>query len=70
MATTIKKPMTISQLTIDLSLNYKAIKDGKLDLNTAKELSSMAGKIISSAKVNLEYNKYMKKKTKIDFLEK
>lgn len=66
---TIKK-LTISGLTEDLSNNYKAIKEGKVSLEVAKELSNMAGKIISSAKVNLEYNKYMKKKTKIEFLEK
>lgn len=59
----------IQDLTNDLVKNYKNLCDGSLEPKMAKEISNMAGKIIGSAKVNLEYNKLMDKKTKIPFLE-
>ena len=40
-----------------------------MTLKTGKELANMAGKIINSCKVELEYNAYMDIKTKIPFLE-
>jgi hypothetical protein len=59
----------ITQLRDDLLKQYESIVDGSVDLKTAKEIANTAGKIISSAKVQLEYNNYVGEKTKIAFLE-
>lgn len=59
----------IKELTNDLAKNYEKLTKGQLTEKRAKEISNMAGKIINSAKVNLEYNSYMKFKRKIDFLD-
>jgi hypothetical protein len=59
----------ITELRQSLLANYIQIKAGKMGLNTAKELSNHAGKIINSLKVELEYNQMLGIKTKIDFLE-
>jgi len=59
----------IKDLTDDLVKNYEKLSKGLLTEKRAKEVSSMAGKIINSAKVNLEYNSYMKLKRRIAFLD-
>ena len=59
----------IQDLTNHLVGNYEKLSDGHLQPKLAKEISNMAGKIIGSAKVNLEYNKFMKLNRKISFLE-
>ena len=59
----------IQDLTNHLVANYEKLSDGNLPPKTAKEISNMAGKIIGSAKVNLEYNKFMALKRKISFLD-
>lgn len=59
----------IKDLTADLVLNYEKLGKGQLTEKRAKEISNMAGKIINSAKVNLEYNSYMKLKRRIAFLD-
>lgn len=63
------KITNIEDLTNHLVSNYEKLSDGTLETKTAKEISNMAGKIIGSAKVNLEYNKFMKLRRKISFLE-
>ena len=45
------------------------MKAGKMGLNTGKELSNCAGKIINSIKVELEYNAMLGIKEKIPFLD-
>jgi hypothetical protein len=59
----------ITQLRDDLLKHYKDLVEGSLDIKTAKEISNTAGKILSSAKVQLEYNVYTGNKNKIKFLE-
>lgn len=59
----------IKDLTEHLVDHYEMLSDGKLTEKRAKEISNMAGKIIGSVKVNLEYNKYMKLKRKVAFLD-
>lgn len=59
----------IQDLTSNLVVNYEKLCNGELKPKEAKEISNMAGKIIGSAKVNLEYNKQMNYKRKISFLD-
>jgi hypothetical protein len=59
----------ITQLRDDLLKHYKDITEGNLDIKTAKEISNTAGKILSSAKIQLEYNVYTGSNNKIKFLE-
>lgn len=64
-----KKIKNIKDLTEDLVLNYEKLGKKLITEKHAKEVSNMAGKIISSVKVNLEYNLHMKIKRKILFLD-
>lgn len=66
MKTTIKN---ITELRLDLMNVYSALKDGDIGLREAKERANVAGKILSSAKLQLEYNAYTKSDAKIPFLE-
>lgn len=59
----------ISELRKSLADNYTKMKSGKMSLNTGKELSNCAGKIINSIKVELEYNNMLGIKEKIKFME-
>lgn len=59
----------ITDLRKSLADNYTKMKAGKMGLNTGKELSNCAGKIINSAKVQLEYNAMLGIKEKIPFLD-
>lgn len=59
----------IKQLRESLTENYTKMVKKKLPVATGKELANTAGKILSSCKVELEYNKIMGIKKKIDFLE-
>ena len=63
------KISNVQDLTNHLIGNYEKLSDGVLLPKVAKEISNMAGKIIGSAKVNLEYNKFMELKRKIPFLD-
>jgi hypothetical protein len=60
----------ITELRKSLADNYTKMKAGKMGLNTGKELANMAGKMINSLKVELDYNSLMGIKTPIEFLEK
>lgn len=59
----------IKDLRKELSENYSQMKGKTMDLNMGKELANTAGKILVSCRVELEYNKIMGIKNKIDFLE-
>ena len=61
--------MNIKDLRDSLVESFGELKQGKLKSKDAKELTNLAGKIIMSAKTELDYNKYMKTKKKIDFFE-
>jgi ribosomal protein L17 len=66
----LEKPINnIHDLTQDLTKNYNKLVKGQLTEKRAKEISNMAGKIINSAKTQLEYNSYMKYNRPISFLD-
>ena len=48
---------------------YDKIKNGEIEHATAKELNNSAGKIINTAKVQLEYASLKKENPEIPFLE-
>jgi hypothetical protein len=54
------------------AITTKSIHDvlsKKLGVKEAKEASNMIGKVLSSVKLEMEYNKYIGNKKKINFLE-
>jgi hypothetical protein len=61
--------MNIKDLRDQLLQSFSDLQSGKLKTKDAKELTNMSGKIILSAKVELDYNKFMKLGRKIDFLD-
>ena len=57
-------------LRADLQDCYNQLRSGKIGLREAKEIANMAGKIVSSAKAQLDYNITVGKPDKeIDFFE-
>ena len=59
----------IANLRDSLLASFEELKKGNLDNSDAKEITNMAGKIILSAKVEMDYNKLIGNLKKIDFLE-
>jgi 5S rRNA maturation endonuclease (ribonuclease M5) len=59
----------ITELRNELVSLFDQLKGNTIDQKTAKEMNSTAGKIIGSAKLELDYNKQIKNNKKIDFLE-
>jgi hypothetical protein len=60
---------TITELRNDLLKVYDQLRAGKLEAKDAKEINNTAGKIISSAKAQLEYAVVRNEKPEIDFLK-
>ena len=48
---------TVLDLRNDLLEVYQDLKTGKLGINEAKQSANIAGKILATAKVQMEYNK-------------
>ena len=48
---------------------YMEMREGKIGQSEAKTLATIAGRIISSTKTQMEYNKMSQSKKKIAFLE-
>lgn len=61
--------MNITELRNDLIQVYGDLRSRKIGISEAKESANVSGKIISSAKVQLEYNKYCGSKNEIEFLK-
>ena len=61
--------MNILDLRNDLIKSYEELQSGKMSLRDAKEQANLAGKIMNSAKLQLEYNVYAKRQERIAFLE-
>ncbi len=61
--------MNILELRNDLIDSYKQLKEGNMSLRDAKERANLAGKIMGSAKLQLEYNVYARRQKTIKFLE-
>jgi hypothetical protein len=61
---------TVTNLRDDLIEVYKETKSGSTDNQTAGVLANIAGKIIKSAALELNYNQFKKySQKKIEFLE-
>jgi len=60
---------TMTELRNELAKTYEALKAGETDTKTVAELSNVAGKMINTAKVQIEYNTLIKSGRKIRFLE-
>lgn len=61
--------VTNNDLRTDLVNVYNELRNGSINKGTAKEIANVAGKILSSAKTQLDYNKWVKNESKIDFFE-
>ena len=62
-------PSNAVELRKQLAEHFAALGNDELSVKYATELSNMAGKIISSLKVQLEYAKLRKVKPNIAFLD-
>ena len=61
--------MNITDIRNDMILVYKELREGKIKKADANALASTVGKMISSAKVQLEYAAMRNEKPEIEFLE-
>lgn len=64
-----KKINTIVDLRDDLLDVYESLRIGAITLKDAKERANLAGKLTATAKLQLDYNSFMKSQKKISFLE-
>lgn len=60
---------TATQLRRDLALVFDELRSGEIDTKHASELANLAGKMISSAKAQLEYYELTGEKPVIEFLQ-
>ncbi len=60
---------TASELRTELAAVFAQLKAGTIKPSEAAELANLAGKMISSAKVQVEYYALRKESPTIDFLE-
>lgn len=60
----------VSALRNDLIKVYEGARNRQLGLEEVRVFSNVAGKIINSAKAQVEYHSLMKYRRKINFLEK
>lgn len=66
---TINRSANVEELRGDLLDVYGQLRTGKLGTDEVKQAANVAGKVLSSAKHQLEYNKMTQSKKKIPFLE-
>lgn len=59
----------VSELRDNLSQVYAELRSGTIKAKDAAELANIAGKIINSAKVQIEYHALRKDKPNIPFLD-
>lgn len=59
----------ITDLRTDLLQVYEGLRDGSIEVKTAKELSNSAGKIINSVRVELDYVGMRGETPNIDFMQ-
>ena len=62
------KITNIEELRDDLLKVYCDLRTGKLGTNEVKEAANVSGKILSSAKTQMEYNKMVQSKEPIPFM--
>jgi hypothetical protein len=58
----------VNELRTELSAIFQAVKNDTMEVKKASELANIAGKMISSAKAQIEYYAMRKEKPKIAFL--
>ena len=61
--------MNVLELRNDLIDVYSQMRSGSMGLDEAKQAANVAGKILGTAKVQMEYNKMCQTKKKINFLD-
>jgi hypothetical protein len=62
--------MNVLDLRNDLLDVYQKMRDGSIDIENAREAANVCGKILSTAKLQLQYNEVMKyTDRKINFLD-
>jgi len=59
----------VNELRVQLSSVFQQLKNGEIKPKEAAELANLAGKMISSAKVQVEYYTLRKETPRINFLE-
>ena len=59
----------IKELREELVTIFDELKEDNIDYKKAKEITNIAGKIIQSTKVEIDYAKLNRTKKKIDFLD-
>ena len=60
---------SVTELRSELSDIFSKLKDKKLDHKDAAQFANIAGKMLTSAKIQLEYKVATKSKTEIPFLK-
>jgi hypothetical protein len=61
--------MNITELRNDLLKVYDELRNKKIGISEAKEAANIVGKVVSSAKAQLEYNKWAGSKAAIEFMQ-
>ena len=61
--------MNVVDLRNDLIEVYEKLRSGKIGVDEAKQAANVSGKIMSTAKSQMEYNKMTGRKDVIDFME-
>jgi hypothetical protein len=59
----------INELREELSMVFEGLKNGSIKPGEAAEMSNVAGKMINSAKVQIEYYALRKEQPTINFLK-
>lgn len=64
-----KQVKNITDMTADLLDMYNQVRDNDIGISEAKAAANVAGKVISSIKIKIEYNKMTGLQSKIKFME-
>jgi len=62
------KTTNVVELRNDLLKIYDRFREGKAGIDEVKQSANLAGKIMSTAKAQIEYNKMIQSKNRIGFL--
>lgn len=60
---------TVNSVREEIRNLQKSLKEGKITVSEAKEHGNLIGKMINSAKVQVEYYSLLKETPQIDFLK-
>ena len=67
--TKITRESNVEDLRKELLGLYGSLKSGKTGISEAKTFANVAGKVLSMAKGQMEYNKMLRSQEKIPFFE-